>query len=218
MGSTGARRLAQVSVGAFVVALLIAVLSALFVPPYAEDTLCIGTSADGSSMSCTTSTTGSKVPGDVASAAFGLALLVSLVALIAAVVLAVRADVRARRQWQESEPDRPRPASAARALLIGSAACLVLGLLGTVAASWLADGAFTFPVLRPPEFGDLTRLGLEQVRVGIALSLGIGALALLWSAVLLVVGAGIDAAAVARAGRRGRTSPPTASAEGPVSR
>jgi hypothetical protein len=218
MGSTGARRLAQVSVGAFVVALLTAVLSALFVPPYAEDTLCIGTSADGSSMSCTTSTTGSEVPGDVASAALGLALLVSLVALIAAVVVAVRADVRARRMWHESETDGPPPASAARALLVGAVACLVLGLLGTLAASWLADGAFTFPVLRPPQFGDLTRLGLEQVRVGIALSLGIGALVLQWIGVLLVLGAGIDAAAVALAGRRGGASPPMTPAEGPISR
>lgn len=205
------------SVGAFVVALLIAVLGALFVPPYSSSTTCVDTSGDGSALQCTTSTSGSKLPGDLASAAFGLALLVSLVALIAAVVLAVRADVRARRQWPESQADGPRPASAARGLVIGAAACLTLGVLGTLAASWLADGVFTFPVLRPPEFGDLTRLGLEEVRVGIALSLGIGALAVQWFAVLLVLGAGIDAAAVARAGRRGRTSPPTASAEGPVS-
>jgi len=191
----------MVSAVSFVVAMLIAVLSAVLVPPYSSSTSCVGTSADEGAMTCTTVTSGSKVQGDLALAASGLALLVCLVALIAAVVVAVRADVLARRRWRESESDGPRPASAARALLSGAAACLVLGLLGTLAASWLADGLFTFPALRPPEFGDLTQLGLEHVRAGIALSLGIGALVLQWVGVLLVLGAGVDIATAALAGR-----------------
>jgi len=201
MGSTTARRLALLSLAGFVVALLISVISSAALPPYSRATTCASTSSDGGGMTCTTSTSGSEVLNNLVLGASALAMLVCLVAPVAAVVVAVRADVRARRLWQESDEEGAAPKTAASVLLIGAAACLGLGLLGTAAASWLADGVFAFPVLGLPEFVDATRLGQEYVRTGIALSLGVGALLLQGIGLALLVAAAVDAAAVAAAGR-----------------
>jgi hypothetical protein len=206
VGSTTARRLAWLSAASFLTAVLLSVLDALVVPPSSSGAFCTGPDSatpGDPGVTCQTSTSGSPVLDAVVLSLAGLALVVCVLALVACVVVAVRADVRTRSTWRDAVDGVP-PATAARTLLMSAVAFIVLGLVGGFAAVALVPDVFAFAPFRlPDQTGDLYPLIADDyVRLGLVLTLGVGALVLQWLGVLLLLGAGVDAAAVAAVSRR----------------